>query len=127
MSVLPRRQTLVRLGGIGVVIGASASGIGTLWAQQAAGRTIEIEARRFQFIPAEIKIKRGDAVTLAIRAVDFSHGFNLPDLGIRVDLAPGKTINLRLQPTQAGRFAFLCDNFCGEKHEEMSGMLIVEA
>ena len=28
--------------------------------------------------------------------------------------------------TKAGKFHFLCDNFCGAGHDEMSGFLIVE-
>ena len=67
----------------------------------------------------------GVPVTLVLSSADFVHGFAIPDLGVRVDLVPGKTVELALTPDREGRFVFLCDNFCGEGHEEMSGALVV--
>jgi cytochrome c oxidase subunit II len=32
---------------------------------------------------------------------------------------------LRLVPERAGEFPFLCDVFCGDGHEGMSGLLVV--
>jgi cytochrome c oxidase subunit 2 len=52
-------------------------------------------------------------------------GFNAPDFNIRSDIVPTKTMRLRLAPDKAGTFAFLCDVFCGDGHETMSGKLIV--
>jgi len=49
----------------------------------------------------------------------------MPDFGIRVDLVPGKTVELKLTPRTPGRFHYLCDNFCGDGHDKMSGILIV--
>ncbi|MCX7174585.1 MAG: cupredoxin domain-containing protein [Proteobacteria bacterium] len=126
MSALSRRSALKRLGIVLASAGTMALVAGSPRAQGQAGRIIEIEARRFRFTPNEIKIKRGEVVTLALRAVDFPHGFNLPDLSIRADLIPGQVVTVRIQAVQPGRFAFLCDNFCGEHHEEMSGTLIVD-
>ncbi len=53
------------------------------------------------------------------------HGFAVPELGARVDLVPGRTVTLGLTPPRAGRFTMLCDNFCGEGHDRMSGWLVV--
>lgn len=124
---LTRREALARLGGGALALGAIALATRASFAQPAEGRVIEIEARRFKFTPNEITVKRGEAVTLAFRSIDFVHGFSLPDFGVRADLVPGSIIKVPLQPMRAGRFGFLCDNFCGDGHEEMNGMLIVEA
>jgi cytochrome c oxidase subunit 2 len=64
-------------------------------------------------------------VTLVLSSADFPHGFSIPDFGVRVDLVPGKTMELTFTPDRAGRFAFLCDNFCGEGHDGMTGMVVV--
>ncbi|HNB64350.1 MAG TPA: cupredoxin domain-containing protein [Rhodocyclaceae bacterium] len=88
---------------------------------------IDVEARRFRFTPAEIPLKAGQAVELAIRSVDFVHGFSLPDLGLRTDLPPGRVTRVALPPLPPGTYDFLCDNFCGDGHEEMHGRLIVRA
>lgn len=64
---------------------------------------------------------------LEVTALDFPHGFNIPELKIRADLVPGKAVRARLTPERAGQFACLCDNFCGEGHGDMSGVLLVRA
>jgi cytochrome c oxidase subunit 2 len=55
-----------------------------------------------------------------------THGFNISELGLRVDLEPGETARVRLVPEKAGTFEFHCDNFCGLDHESMSGTIIVQ-
>lgn len=92
---------------------------------QPAAREVEVVARRFQFTPQEIALKRGEAVTLAFTAIDFVHGFSVPDLKLRADLMPGRVTRVVLPPLAAGRFDFLCDNFCGDGHETMHGVLVV--
>jgi len=32
---------------------------------------------------------------------------------------------VRVVPEKAGRFTFLCDNFCGDGHEDMNGVIVV--
>ncbi len=90
-------------------------------------RIIRIEAKRFVYTPNEITVKQGEHVILELTALDFIHGFNLPDFKIRTDITPGIPVQLPLNPTEAGRYTFLCDNFCGDGHESMNGRLIVEA
>ena len=54
-------------------------------------------------------------------------GFNIPALKLRTDIVPGQIARLRLTPAQVGSYDFLCDNFCGDGHEDMNGRLIVVA
>ena len=127
MSAESRRRALRRLGGWAFGLGAAASAGVKLHAQEAAGRIIEIEASRFAFTPAEITARQGEVVTLALKAIDFAHGFFIPDLNVRTDLMPGRVVSLRLKVDRPGRYAFLCDNFCGDGHEQMNGLLVVQA
>ncbi|MBE3024745.1 cupredoxin domain-containing protein [Janthinobacterium sp. GW458P] len=90
-------------------------------------RVIAIEARKFVYTPHEITLKKDETVVLAFTAVDFIHGFFIPDMHIRADLKPGQVTEVRLTPGKAGEYAFLCDNFCGSGHEEMNGKIIVTA
>ncbi|MGL4576300.1 MAG: cupredoxin domain-containing protein [Burkholderiaceae bacterium] len=92
-----------------------------------APREIEMTARRFSYVPNEIALKVNEKVVLLIRSIDFVHGFNVPDLALRVDLVPGKITRVELQPRQAGVLDFVCDNFCGAEHEEMHGRFVVSA
>ncbi len=90
-------------------------------------RVIEMTARRFAYEPNEIALKAGEPVVIAIRSLDFVHGMNLPDLGMRLDLVPGRVTRLNLHPKAAGAIDFVCDNFCGDGHEEMHGRFVVTA
>jgi len=90
-------------------------------------RVIEMTARRFAYEPSEIALKAGERVVIAIRALDFMHGMNLPDLGMRLDLVPGSVTRLNLHPKVPGVIDFVCDNFCGDGHEEMHGRFVVSA
>ena len=93
----------------------------------AAPRVIEMTARRFTYIPNEIALKVGERVVIAISSIDFVHGMNLPDLHMRLDLVPGRITKLELQPKTPGVIDFVCDNFCGDGHEEMHGRFVVSA
>lgn len=72
-------------------------------------------------------LKPGEAVQLEITSLDFAHGLSIPDFKMRSDLLPGRVMTLQVQFASAGVYDFLCDNFCGEKHEEMSGKFVVAA
>ena len=90
-------------------------------------KVVKIEARKFAYTPNVIPLKLGEPVTLELRAIDFTHGFNIPDLKQRADLMPGQVVRLRIVPDKAGDLSFLCDNFCGDGHEEMNGKFVVSA
>ena len=90
-------------------------------------RTVALTARRFAYEPGEITLRAGVPVVVEIRSLDFLHGMSLPSLGQRLDLIPGRITRLEFTPHEAGTIDFLCDNFCGEGHETMSGKFIVVA
>lgn len=89
-------------------------------------RVIKIVAKRSVYTPNEIVLKTGQPVQLEFTSIDFVHGFKIPDLNIRADLPPSQVTIIHLTPQNAGVYDFLCDNFCGSGHEEMSGKIIVK-
>jgi cytochrome c oxidase subunit II len=88
-------------------------------------RVVPVVAQRYRYAPAEIEVKRGEHVRLEFQSVDFLHGFKVPDLGIRADLPPGRVTRVEFVADRTGTFDFLCDNFCGSGHEEMTGRIVV--
>lgn len=90
-------------------------------------RVIKIQAKKFTYTPNRIVLKKDQPVVLELTALDFTHGFKIPDMNIRADIPPGKITMVRLTPDKAGQLDFLCDNFCGSGHEEMNGAFIVVA
>ena len=121
MNGIDRRQWLTRaLAGSALTAGGIAG-----WAQAQAPRQISLVAKRFAFTPNEIPIKVGERVVLLLESLDYEHGFSVPDLRLRADFVPGRVTRLELQATKAGTLDFLCDNFCGDDHEDMHGRFIV--
>jgi len=121
------RRALLRAAGGGLVLAAAAPfALRRAVAQTDDGRLVPIEARRFQYTPSEIRLRKGETVTLAFTAIDFVHGFSAPDFNVRSDLLPGRVTKITITPKAAGRYTFLCDNFCGDHHEDMNGTFIVE-
>lgn len=88
-------------------------------------RTINVLAKKFAFVPSEIRVKKGEQITLMLTSPEVFMGINVAELGVRSDIVPGKTTALQFTPNKVGRFVFLCDVFCGSGHEDMSGTLIV--
>ena len=112
------------------MVGASALGaigLGGSLASAAQEPVIKIVAQRFRYTPNEIVLKKGQTAVLEFTSLDFVHGFNIPDLEIRADLPPGKVTTVRVRFDEAGSYDFLCDNFCGDGHEEMAGRFLVTA
>ena len=88
-------------------------------------QVVKITAKRFEYSPKEITLKKGVPAVLEITALDRLHGFDCPDLGIRADLLPGKVTKVRFTPQKTGSFTFHCDIFCGDGHEDMAGTITV--
>jgi len=88
-------------------------------------KIIRIDAKRFDYTPGQLTLKKGEAVILELTSSDVLMGFNLPDFNLRADVIPDKVTRVRFVPDKAGSFTFLCDIFCGSKHEEMNGRLTV--
>jgi cytochrome c oxidase subunit II len=90
-------------------------------------RIIKLVAKKFVFTPERIEVKAGQRLLLELTSLDFGHGFNLPDLKLRTDFVPGIVVKLALQFDKPGDYVFVCDNYCGDGHEEMFGRFQVSA
>jgi len=94
-------------------------------ASAAAPRVVKVVAKKFVYVPNEIRVRSGETVELQLTAPEVPMGFNLPDFGVRTDVMPGKVAKVRFTADKAGTFTFLCDVFCGTGHEDMSGTVVV--
>jgi|SRR5262245_15867198 len=88
-------------------------------------QVVRIAASTFEFVPSEIKVRKGVPVILELSSQDRHHGFKLSAFELRVDIKPGVVEKVRFVPDKIGKFTFICDVFCGEGHEEMSGTITV--
>ncbi|HXY55820.1 MAG TPA: cupredoxin domain-containing protein [Nitrospirota bacterium] len=116
------RHTLIMI----TVFTLSLSAAG-LFAGDQPDQVIKITAKKFEYSPNEIKIKKGVPVVLEFTSLDRIHGFTVPDLGgVRATIEPGKATRVTIIAPKAGTYEFHCDIFCGDGHEGMTGKIIVE-
>ena len=90
---------------------------------QAAPRRIEVTAKRFEFSPSEITLKRGEPVVLIIKSADVPHGVRFRELGVEVRTGRGEASEAAFTPAKAGTFVGQCSVFCGAGHGKMKLIL----
>jgi cytochrome c oxidase subunit 2 len=88
-------------------------------------RVVRITAKRFEYQPASVTLKKGQPAVIELTSLDRLHGFTQPELGIRADVLLGETARVHFVPRQSGLFPFHCDIFCGTGHEGMTGTIRV--
>ena len=123
MKALPRRFHLPELLARGALFAAL---LVASIAYGAEPRIVEITARRFEFSPAEIVLKKDEVVTLRLRSLDVTHGFFQRALGIDLEIEPGKVAEVTLTPRTPGRYLTICDHFCGSGHGNMKMTFVVQ-
>lgn len=106
-------------------------------------KIIEVSAKKYDFDPAEIHVKKGTRVELKVHSVDETHGIKLsltPD-GSAAGSAPGLIFDrpedngkvekgqdqiLDFVAQQPGTYEFKCAKVCGMHHGKMKGELVVD-
>jgi cytochrome c oxidase subunit II len=84
-----------------------------------SAQTIQIDAKRFEYSPAEITVRAGQPVTLAVHSEDVTHGLLIKDLNVKVDVPKGQTREVTFTPSKPGTFMGECSHFCGFGHGRM--------
>lgn len=82
-------------------------------------RVIEIKAKKFEFTPSEITLKKGEPVVLRLSSEDRVHGFMAKLLKIDTDIPAGTTTDVAVTPDTAGQYTVICDHYCGTGHGNM--------
>lgn len=111
--------------------------------QNESPQVIEISAKKYEFTPGEIHVRKGAKVELKVHSEDETHGIKLNDRpeGADETSAPGllfekpdqngkvkKHVDQIIDFTaqEAGTYDFKCAKICGFGHGGMKGKLIVD-
>lgn len=106
-------------------------------------QVIEVSAKKYEFTPSEIHVRKGAKVELKIHSEDETHGIKLNDRPEGADQAsapgllfdnPDQNGNVKKHVDQiidftaqeAGAYDFKCAKICGFGHGSMKGKLIVD-
>jgi cytochrome c oxidase subunit II len=111
-----RWNTLILLAGIL----ASGALLNPVYAANDAPRRVEVTAKRYGFEPAEITLKKGEPVDLALKSADVPHGVRVHELNLDVKAAKGTTADAHFTPDKTGTFVGHCSVFCGKGHGVMT-------
>lgn len=87
---------------------------------------IQLTAKKYEFSPNPIRVKKGEHVKLVVTAVDHDHGMEIDAFHIKQKLKKGVPTTIEFTPDQAGTFPFKCSVFCGFGHGGMKGTIVVE-
>jgi len=82
-------------------------------------KVIEITAKKFEFTPSEITLKKGEPVILRLSSSDRVHGFMSKPLKIDTDIPSDATKDVAVTPDAAGNYTVICDHYCGTGHGNM--------
>ncbi len=87
---------------------------------------IKMTAKKYEYTPSSIHVKKGEHVKLLIKAFDHDHGFKLPAFDVQQELKEGETTTIEFTADKAGTFRFACSHVCGFGHRGMKAELVVE-
>jgi cytochrome c oxidase subunit 2 len=140
-----RAANLLILGGgvalptvvLGALIAYGIPLVPTILALPEGGPSIRVMAKqwwwRFEYLtPAgpvetanELRLPRGERVVLELGSPDVIHSFWVPSLAGKMDMIPGRTTRLALEPLRTGTFRGTCAEYCGASHALMAFAVVV--
>jgi cytochrome c oxidase subunit 2 len=95
---------------------------------------VDVTAQQFawQFVNREAGVASGDMrvpvgrqVELDMRSKDVIHDFYVVEFGVKLDVVPGITTHLIINPNRVGTFPVQCAELCGVGHGVMRARVIV--
>lgn len=90
-----------------------------------AAREIQMTAKKYEFDPGTITVKKGERVKLVITALDKDHGIKIEAFAVEQILKRAQPTTVEFTADKAGEFPFVCSKFCGFGHGKMKGKLVV--
>ena len=96
--------------------------------QQEPPRKVEVVAKRFRFVPSQIRVEAGETIEIELSSQDVMHGFQILDSDIETKIpAKGQGVaSVRFRADATGKFPFRCSHKCGAGHAQMRGVIVVQ-
>ena len=87
---------------------------------------IPVVMKKYTIEPTVIRVKSGQRVELDVTTADVQHGLDIPALGIKHPVQPGRTTTIYFTAPAPGEYEVACGIICGPHHDDMRGKLVVE-
>ncbi len=72
-----------------------------------------------------LQVPVGRPVRLLMRSDDVIHSLFIPAFRVKQDVVPGRRTELWFEATRTGDFDLFCSEYCGTKHSQMVGRVLV--
>ncbi len=73
----------------------------------------------------ELHVPVGQPVKLTMTSEDVIHSFFIPAFRMKMDVVPGRYTTTWFEATKAGEYHLFCAEYCGTKHSQMIGRIVV--
>lgn len=73
----------------------------------------------------EIHLPAGQPIKLTMATEDVIHSFYIPAFRVKRDVVPGRYTTMWFEATKPGEYHLFCAEYCGTKHSEMKGRVVV--
>jgi len=84
-----------------------------------------IEVEQDPLVIRSIHVPLATKIVLVLKSSDYVYTFALPHYGMKEIAVPGLEFKMELQPDEAGTFALVGKQICGDPHD-LQGHLVVE-
>ncbi len=91
-----------------------------------ADEHIRVVMKKYAIEPPVIRVKAGERIELEVRTADVQHGLDIPALGIKESVQPGKITAVDFTAPAKGEYKMACGVICGPHHDDMVGKIVVE-
>ncbi len=89
-----------------------------------AGSDVYLVARLWSWQPI-LELEAGKSYRIHLMSMDWLHGFSLQPENINIQVHPGYDHVLTVTPTNPGKYAIICNEYCGINHHTMLSPLYV--
>jgi cytochrome c oxidase subunit 2 len=80
----------------------------------------ELPGRTHVELANEVRLPRDRTTAVTLTSSNVIHSFWIPALAGKVDMLPGRTTHLTLEPAATGTYRGLCAEYCGASHARMA-------
>ena len=94
---------------------------------EAPVKDVEMQARKYEFIPSSIEVPVNTHLRIHLTALDREHGIKIESYQQDCStFKPGKPATVEFFADKPGEYEFSCCKSCGLGHGKMKGKLIVK-
>ncbi|MGQ3411651.1 cytochrome c oxidase subunit II [Natrinema sp. LN54] len=86
---------------------------------------VAVVAQAWSYSPEQIEVPANSEVTFYVTSRDVTHSFSVVGTNVNTMVIPGQVSEMTVRFDDPGEYGILCNEYCGERHHTMEGLLTV--